>query len=118
MSDAMMLEQCRSCGHRWVLSRRRCPRCGAAEIERRPARAGGRVYAATLVHRAPDDAFAAISPYRIALIDLDEGPRLMAHLDDEAPIGARVTGQVATIAGRRIPVFVRAEYAGEGEDTS
>lgn len=117
MSDAIMLEQCRSCGHHWVLARRRCPRCGAAEIELIPASGGGRVYAATLVHRAPDDAFAAIAPYRIALIDLDEGPRLMAHLDDEAPVGTWVTGRLETIAGRRIPVFARAGYAGEGEDT-
>ena len=116
MSDAIMLEECRCCGHRWVLGRPRCARCGASKIERLPAGGDGRVHSVTLVHRAPDKAFADIAPYRIALIDLDEGPRLMAHLADEAPIGARVRGRVGTVAGRRVPVFARDGNAGEEEE--
>lgn len=117
MSAAIMLEQCRHCGHRWALGRRRCPRCGSGEIERAPATGLGRVYAVTLVHRAPEEAFAAVTPYRIALIDLDDGPRLMAHLGGDAAIGTRVRGRLETVAGRRIPVFAREETAQDEEES-
>jgi hypothetical protein len=60
------------------------------------------------VHRAPDEAFAAIAPYGIALVDLDEGPRIMAHLRCEAAIGTRVSGRIETMAGRPLPVFAPA----------
>lgn len=116
MSGAIILEACRACNHRWVLGRRQCPRCGSDEVERAPASGRGRLYAATTVHRAPDEAFAAIAPYRIALVDLDEGPRLMAHLRGEAAIGARLRGWIETVAGRPIPVF--APEDSEGEETT
>lgn len=102
---AIALERCRRCGHVWVLGRQRCPRCGAQEIERYRAAGRGRVHATTLVHRAPDETFASIAPYRIGLVDLDEGPRLMAHLRGEVAIGSRVAGRIETVAGRDIPVF-------------
>lgn len=108
MSSGIMIEQCRACEKRWALPRRRCPHCGATGIDRIEAAGGGRVFSATLVHRAPDDRFAALTPYRIALIDLDEGPRLMAHLRGDAPIGARVAGRIEPVAGRPLPVFVPA----------
>lgn len=112
MSGAITFLACENCGHRWVLGRRACPRCGSGRIARCPASGRGRLYSATIVHRAPDEAFAAIAPYRIALVDLDEGPRLMAHLDGEAAIGTRLRGRAETVAGREIPVFVTDEDAG------
>jgi uncharacterized OB-fold protein len=29
-------------------------------------------------------------PYALAYVDLDDGPRVLAHADDAVPIGARV----------------------------
>ncbi|MNV61006.1 hypothetical protein D3C71_1534950 [compost metagenome] len=34
----------------------------------------------TIIRRASDPAFAPLVPYTVALIDLDEGPRMMANL--------------------------------------
>ncbi len=101
----IVIEACGHCGARWALPRRYCPRCGGDRINRRGTRGSGRVFASTLVHRTPDDAFRGLTPCRIALVDLDEGPRLMGHLVGEAPIGARVEGSVREVAGRPIPVF-------------
>jgi len=59
---------------------------------------GGRIYAATTVERAPSQRFADETPYTIAFIDLDEGPRLMARL--ELPPGQRpLAGTVVRFAG-------------------
>jgi uncharacterized OB-fold protein len=117
MSSGIEIQRCRRCDRRWVLPRPRCPQCGAVEIDRVEARGRGRVFAATLVHRAPDEAFAAITPYRIALVDLDEGPRLMAHLRRNTSIGSRVSGRVEMVAGRSVPVFAPDSDRQDEEET-
>lgn len=106
--SGILIETCGSCATLWALPRERCPRCGSSRVTRVEASGRGRVYASTLVHRAADEAFRPLVPYWIALVDLDEGPRVMGHLDREAPIGALVLGSMRAVAGRSIPVFVAA----------
>jgi len=108
MSSGIHIQRCHRCDRRWALRRPRCPHCGAPRPEPVEATGRGRIFTATVVHRAPDEAFAAIAPYCIALVDLDEGPRVMAHLRGEAAIGARVSGHIETVAGRPLPVFAPA----------
>lgn len=104
------IERCRDCARAWVLPRTRCAACGGVAIATELASGGGQVFSATLVHRAPNEALRVLIPYRIGLVDLDEGPRLMAHLADDAPIGARVEGAMETIAGETVPVFGRSRH--------
>ena len=49
--------------------------------------------------------FPVAPPWRIGLIDLDDGVRVMGHLDAEAVIGARVRGQMRDFAGALVPGF-------------
>lgn len=105
-ASGIFIEICGTCATLWALPRERCPRCGSSVVTRVQASGRGRIYAATLVHRAADEAFRPLVPYWIALVDLDEGPRVMGHLDQEAPIGAHVLGTMRAVAGRSIPVFV------------
>ena len=51
----------------------------------REASGRGRVHSATACYRAPDQAFRAEIPYVVALIDLEEGPRMMSNVTDCAP---------------------------------
>ena len=106
--EPITYERCNNCGRNWVLPRTLCPSCGSAAIEQVTACGNGRVFAATVVYRAPSEAYRPLVPYRIGLVDLDEGPRLMAHLQGEVPIGACVEGRMETVAGETIPVFARA----------
>ncbi len=98
------LQTCPAGDGPWALPRDRCPTCGAA-FETLQASGRGRLFASTLVTRAPDETFRALVPYRIGLVDLDEGPRLMAHIDGEPAIGAPLTGDMEERAGRLLPVF-------------
>jgi uncharacterized OB-fold protein len=54
----------------------------------------GAVYTLTIVRQAHIEPFKSMVPYVVALIDLDEGPRLMSNVVGCAPedvkIGARV----------------------------
>jgi len=88
-----------------------CPYTGSTELEWRVASGLGRVYASTVVH--PGEG----APYNVALIDFDEGFRLMSRVEDVAPervrIGMRVRLRVADPGGDGEPyaVFVPAESA-------
>ncbi len=102
------LEQCADCGAVWSLPRAFCPHCGSQAVRQIAASGRGRLFSSTLVHRAPTEDFKRLVPYWIALIELEEGPRLMAHLTGDAAIGDAVIGAIETVGERPMPVFRRA----------
>jgi uncharacterized OB-fold protein len=103
--DRLVYFQCGGCGHRFYFRRGFCPACGAASPAARVSKGRGIVHASTLVHRAPSDAFRAIAPYRIVLVDLAEGLRVMAHGQASLAIADPVVGRIEIIAGRALPYF-------------
>ncbi|MFT4102944.1 MAG: OB-fold domain-containing protein [Burkholderiaceae bacterium] len=101
-------QRCATCDHRWYFRRGFCPRCGDADPGTHASGGRGIVYATTLVQRAPSEAFAALAPYRIVLVDLDEGIRVMAHGDPQLRIGDAVVCRFQAVAGLMLPRFERA----------
>ena len=99
------LQRCPACSARWYFRRGFCPRCGAESVVDEPALGTGTVYSATLVARAPTDAWRAFAPYMIVLVDLDEGVRVMGHGVPTLAIGDRVCVDFETRADRLVPVF-------------
>ncbi|HEY8290324.1 MAG TPA: OB-fold domain-containing protein [Acetobacteraceae bacterium] len=85
------------------------PETGAADLEWRVSAGLGTVHATTVVH--PQQG----TPYNVALIDVDEGFRLMSRVEDIDPrtvkIGLRVKFRVHTPEGDEdpYPVFTPAE---------
>lgn len=69
--------RCESCGYPTFDAVQRCPVCGGATTptEFGP---GGTVFAATVL-RVPVPG--RTPPYALAYIDLDDGPRILAHVD-------------------------------------
>lgn len=84
-----------------------CPFSGSDKLEWRVSAGLGTVCATTVVHPAREGA-----PYNVALIDCDEGFRLMSRVEDIPPeqvkIGMRVKFRVHPAAGDEppYPVFV------------
>jgi uncharacterized OB-fold protein len=70
------------------------------------ARGSGRIHSFTVVHRAPPD-YRDDVPYVVALVELDEGVRMMTRLVDVEPSAVRVDMPVAvSIQGDpRLPYF-------------
>ncbi|MGH7042958.1 MAG: Zn-ribbon domain-containing OB-fold protein [Acetobacteraceae bacterium] len=64
------------------------PSSGAADLEWRVSRGLGTVYATTVVHPQQGD------PYNVALIDMDEGFRLMSRVEDIPPTEVRIGQRV------------------------
>jgi uncharacterized OB-fold protein len=86
----MALQRCRGCGAVRFYPRALCPACLQAEAEWVEVSGRGTVYAFTVCHRPVSEAFAAMTPYIVALVDLDEGVRVMTNLVDCPPAAARV----------------------------
>ena len=95
------------CAAIWYFRRNFCPRCGDAVPFDHAAAGTGTVYAVTLVARAPSEALRTYAPYLIALVDADEGFRLMAHGDKGLRIGDRVRARFVTFAEHLVPYFER-----------
>jgi uncharacterized protein len=86
-----------------------CPFTGSKRLEWRVSKGLGTVHATTVVHPAEG------KPFNVALVDCDEGFRLMSRVEDIAPeqvkIGQRVRLRVHKPGGEEAPypVFVPAE---------
>lgn len=105
--DRVVFQSCGACAHTWYFHRGFCPACGRVAPTSLTSLGTGTVYASTLVQRAPSDEFRAIAPYRILLVDVIEGFRMMGHGERSLVIGDRVQCHVQTMAGRLLPFFNR-----------
>lgn len=79
-------------------------------MEWRESPGRGEVYAVTVENRPQNPQLAAMAPYAVALIDLDEGVRLLSNVVEVDPqlvtVGMRVVVAWEELSdGRRLPVF-------------
>lgn len=103
------IQRCNACSRHVFYPRVICPHCAAGDLAWVEPSGLGTVYSTTVVRRSADKGGA----YNVALIDLDEGVRLMSRVDGLAPdavfIGLRVRVRVATVNGAPAPVFMPAD---------
>ena len=104
---AIVFQSCGDCRGRWSFRRSFCPLCGSTQVDARAASGRGTVYSTTLVTRAPSEALRALAPYRIVLVDSEEGFRVMAHGAADLVIGDAVTAGFKSFGEQLIPVFER-----------
>lgn len=80
----LQIQQCRSCRRHIFYPRVVCPHCMSDQIDWITASGRATVYSYTVVHRAPAE-FRDEVPYVVALVELDEGVRMMTRLVDCRP---------------------------------
>lgn len=101
---------CRDCSSAVFFPRVLCPVCGGVSLEWRTSGGRGMVYATTAVHRRDGE------PYNVALVDLEEGFRMMSRVEgipaEEVGIGLLVRFEVREEDDGPVAVFVPAEQAG------
>ena len=102
----LRIQRCAGCGRHVFYPRAVCPHCAGADLEWVEAAGSGRVHSFTVVHRAPPD-YRDEVPYVIALVDLDEGVRMMTRLVDVEPAAVSVDlpVEVAIQGEPRLPYF-------------
>src|SRR5882757_209972 len=72
----LLIRSCKACGAKHFMPRYLCPECWSDDLEWVESSGRGRVHSFSVVHRAPTPVHMANAPYVIALVDLDEGPRM------------------------------------------
>ena len=86
----LLLQHCRTCdGYQWPVWEH-CNACWATDLEWAPSKGQGTVFTWALMHQIIDPAFAAEAPYNVAVVELDEGPRLNTQIAAAAPGEIRV----------------------------
>lgn len=105
------IQRCAGCGAHQFFPRVLCMHCGAQDLHWTEPAGTGTVYSFSIVRRKPE----AGGDYNVALIDLDEGVRMMSRVDGVAlerlSIGMPVKASVLRDAGQALVVFVPAEAA-------
>lgn len=100
----VLLQRARASGACFFPPRLAEPRTGDEDWEWIEASGLGTVYSVTVVNQKPPAA-----PYNIALVDLDEGPRLMSRIESIAPaaltIGLRVKARIDTVGETPVVLF-------------
>ena len=103
----IVYQHCGSCGHDQAFARRFCVKCLGSELEWRHAEGSGTAVACTTLHRAPTPDWKTRLPYTIALVDLAEGPRVMALADSALRPGDRAVLRPGGV--HDLPFFNRVE---------
>src|SRR5690349_11385383 len=76
----LLVQHCRDCGNIWHPPTPICPQCQAKNYEWRPVSGRGVVYSYTVVHHPAHTAVADKVPYLVALVTLEEGPRVVSNI--------------------------------------
>lgn len=104
---------CGSCGRVQLIPRGLCEHCQSTSLNWRVSQRSGQVLSWTRVHRAPLPVFKDMLPYIIAIVDMDEGFRVMVNAlpetMDHMAIGTRVSIGFQEVHGMQLPVIERVE---------
>ena len=118
-SGELRLQRCDACGAWWFPPAERCPECLGTRWTWTPASGRGRVYSFVVYHRAYHAAFAPDLPYVVALVELEEGPRVISNLVGCAVESVRCDMAVEAVfeqvaEGVHLPKFRSRGTAGTG----
>jgi hypothetical protein len=106
----LLVQWCSSCERPVFFPREVCPFCVSSALEWRPASGGATLYSFTVEHKPQISVLGSVGPYVIALVDLDEGVRMMSNVV-HCPVEALVTGMALRVTwellsdGRHLPLF-------------
>ena len=81
----LLLPKCGSCGHVFFYPRAVCPRCQSREIGWTQATGRGKLHAFGIAHQSFNRAYKVPPPFVLAMIELDEGPRMLSNLINVEP---------------------------------
>ena len=81
----LRIQRCSKCHEAVFYPRVGCPGCGSRALEWIATSGRGTVHAFTIAHRGVPAAFRGSIPYVVAIVELEEGARLMTILVDVEP---------------------------------
>jgi uncharacterized protein len=104
-----LIQQCKDCGQYVFYPRLLCNHCGSSDMKWVEPTGRATVYSTSVVHQKPEKG----GNYNVALIELEEGPRMLSRVMDLAPekvkIGMAVSAHIGLIDGQHAVVFYNKE---------
>src|SRR5271154_6976571 len=106
----LLISRCASCGEAHYYPRPFCPRCGGDGVSWEEASGRATLYTWSIVHQNDLPPFNEKVPYVAAVVDLEEGPRMMTNVvgceHDDLRVGMALQVDFEDIGeGFHIPVF-------------
>jgi uncharacterized protein len=93
----LVLPRCASCDAFIWYPRLFCPSCGGRDVEWVPASGRGVVYSFAVVRRGEPRAYEGATPYVVAYVDLEEGPRVYTNVVQCDPEDVAVGQEVEVV---------------------
>jgi uncharacterized OB-fold protein len=81
----LLMPRCDACGKYWFPPSLLCPHCNATKWTWASTSGHGRIFSYVVYHRVYHPGFADEVPYAVAVIELDEGPRMISNVIGIAP---------------------------------
>jgi uncharacterized OB-fold protein len=90
----LLIQECKDCGIKIFYPRKFCPECWSSDLSWSEASGKGKVFSYSVTMAGVEDKFAGDLPFVLALVDLNEGVRMMTNIvncrPDEVSIGMDV----------------------------
>ncbi len=90
----LLIMRCRSCGAPRLSEHVHCPECWSDDYQWVEASGRGKMYSFVVMHQMLHPGFAQDIPYNVALVDLDEGPRILSNVvgcsNEELAVNMRI----------------------------
>jgi len=93
----LLIQRCQDCGANQFFPQSFCRKCLSDHMEWLEASGKGVIYTYTVVHRPPTQTFEEDVPYTVALVELDEGVRMMSTIIGIDPQDVRVNMPVGVV---------------------
>ena len=85
----LSFQRCQHCRKAWFPPSRLCAHCLSSEAHWEDASGRGVIFSFVVVHRVYHPYFADKVPYVVAVVELEEGPRLLTNIIDITPEDVR-----------------------------
>ncbi len=92
-----LIKRCRSCGRAFFYPRPFCPHCWSQDVDWQDASGRGTVYTWSVVRRNDLPPFSERVPYVTAIVELEEGPRVMTNIVDTDLADVRIGMEVEAV---------------------
>jgi uncharacterized OB-fold protein len=86
----LLLQYCDQCRQHQFYPRLYCMHCDSTVVRWVPASGRGVIYSYTIIHQNKSPEFVRDTPYNVAIVQLEEGPRMMCNIVETHPDELRV----------------------------
>jgi uncharacterized OB-fold protein len=86
----LVMPRCKTCAHLFFYPRSECPHCFSTNLEWVQVSGRGRLHSYTIVQQPANPAFRDDVPYVYAVVQLEEGPRIVSNVVQCDPDTLRV----------------------------